>query len=134
MCAALSREQRPASGRIPMRGAEDMANHSRWVYVILAAFVTGCNGAGDQQPPPSQQQPGPAATSLPKSSRAAPGLVALPAQKLDSIRLEGTAEPITMRLVQPASSMPFVTYVPKDMVVESARSDAGEAHHFYANF
>ncbi len=110
-----------------------MAHHSRWVYVILAAFLTGCNGAGDQQPPP-QQQPEPVATSPTKSAPAAPGLVALPAQKLDSIRLEGTAEPITLRLVQPASSMPFVTYVPKDMVVESTRSDTGEAHYFYANF
>ena len=59
---------------------------------------------------------------------------ARPAQKIDSLQIEGTYERFTARLVQPNSSMPFSTYLPKDMVFEPASSGEGEGFYFYTNF
>jgi len=105
--------------------------------VIVFVLAAACNRTQEEPkqhpavipapPPPLTQAP---ATATPVS----PGLVALPAERTDSIRIEGTAQAVKMRLVQPASTLPFITYVPADMVAESRKSAAGEDHYFYANF
>lgn len=58
----------------------------------------------------------------------------LAARKADSIQIEGTWQPITLKLYQPPSSPPFRTYVPSDMIAESTSSDEGTGHYFYSAF
>ena len=63
-----------------------------------------------------------------------PSSVVVPNQKPDSIQIEGAWQPMTLRLVMPASSIPFLTYMPADMIAESNSTAEGEGHYFYANF
>ena len=60
--------------------------------------------------------------------------VSLAGQKPDSVRVEGTWQPLELRLFNPSSSIPFLTYVPADMIAEQRRENGGEAFYFFANF
>lgn len=104
--------------------------HSGWRYVILLGVLAGCNGK-DKKPAGAAAQDS-ARAGRPVSP--AGGFVALPTEKTDTIRVEGNAEPIKVQLVQPPSSVPFLTYIPADMISETRSSNMGEAHYFYANF
>ena len=57
-----------------------------------------------------------------------------PESRRDSISIEGSFHPITARLVQPQSSVPFSTYVPEDMVFEQKSSGEGDGYFFFAGF
>lgn len=112
-----------------MRGAVDMVIHSGWRCVILLSVLAGCN----RQPEKSGHVVTDSAPLV--RTRAGGGeLVAVPTEKTDSIRIEGVLQPIKLRLVQPPSNVPFLTYVPEDMISETRASRAGEAHYFFANF
>ncbi|MGQ0560382.1 MAG: hypothetical protein ACT443_00755 [Gemmatimonadota bacterium] len=106
--------------------------------VIVAFAFGGCNrDAHEQQeqaraPGPQQRQQ--TDNALPPEQRPPRQLEYVPREKKDSIRIEGASEAITLRLVQPAADLPFLTYVPSDMVLEPVRSAEGEAYYFYANF
>ena len=92
--------------------------------MIVVTGCVACNGNPQQS---AVQQPDTATTPARMT-------VTLPNEKPDSIQLEGGWQPITLKLVKPASSVPFVTYTPSDMIAESTGSGEGEAHYFYANF
>ena len=96
---------------------------SRFVCLILLAMLTGCNR--DRQHAPTAH----AATSA-----ALPSATALPATKRDSIRLEGSWQPLLLGLFQPGGDLPFYTYVPSDMLTETHTSAHGVAYRFIANF
>ncbi|MGQ0813149.1 MAG: hypothetical protein ACT4O1_01635 [Gemmatimonadota bacterium] len=112
------------------------------LLVILTCVAAACNGAQDQ-PGQQQVQPETAATEhtqvpaviTPAEQKPPRPLQYLPQQKRDSIRIEGTTEPITLRLIQPPSaSPPFYTYMPTDMAFEAASSGEGDGYYFYTNF
>lgn len=101
-----------------------------------------------QEEPSAQHQTGPADTSTAASSVhtgtpsvAAPTdttgtpLTYLPQEKRDSIRIEGSWQPITLRLIQPESAdPPFLTYMPKDFAFDPVSSGAGDGYYFYTSY
>ena len=99
-----------------------MIARSAGFVAILSCVVAACNGeAGDASQ--HQQQ---AANAISAEHR--------PAEKTDSIRIEGMSEPLRLNLAQPSSSIPFATYVPADMKFEEVSSGEGEGYYFYTNF
>ena len=107
------------------------------IFVLLAS---ACNA---REEPPARAGAEPAATATqaaPGSASGDPSVVhhpeppQRPAQKQDSIQSEGSWERITATLVQPASSIPFSTYLPPDMIFERTSADEGEGYYFYTNF
>lgn len=99
--------------------------------LILAAVVAACN-AKEQTQGETQAAPGSAAGD--PSVVHHPEPPQLPAQKTDSIRLEGTWHRFTARLVQSDAGLRFSTYVPADMIYEPVSSDEGDGHFFFSNF
>lgn len=104
--------------------------HSTGLFLILLTAVSACNReqtAGDRH----QGQPvsAPNAEHQPQDQ-----LMYLPEQKMDSIQIEGSSQPLTLKVVQPPASLPFVTYVPSDMLFEHVAADEGEGFTFYTNF
>jgi hypothetical protein len=103
-----------------------MIVHSGWFYPVILALALGACNRNDDRPPSSVIRTPPAA---------APGpLRTLPVEKTDSIQIEGSWQRYSLTLFQPASSLPFYTYVPAGMVAKTRNSPAGEAHYFFANF
>lgn len=41
---------------------------------------------------------------------------------------------VMLKLIQPKSSVPFLTYMPPDMIEETRTTSQGEGHYFIANF
>lgn len=112
--------------------------HSRWLFVILLCSLAGCNNdAARQQAQPrydsasSVPAPEPAPVPAPASAQSAAEPAA---EKTDTLRIEGDAQPVKLRLYRPQSSLPFLTYVPADMIAETRSADDGEAHYFFTNF
>lgn len=97
-----------------------MVIHSGWRCVILLGVLVGCNRSDK-----------PAATTTTDSAQSR---VTLPSEKTDTIVIEGNKQAIKLRLVRPPSALPYVTYLPEDMISETHISRLGEAHYFYANF
>lgn len=103
---------------------------STGLFLILLAALGACNrekSAADRH----QGQPVGAANA---EHQPQDQLTYLPEQKIDSIRIEGSTEPLTLKVIQPPSSIPFVTYVPSDMLFEPGAADEGEGFYFYTNF
>ena len=107
--------------------------------LILGVLVAACNDRDEAAAREEAEPPG-ATQAAPGSAAADPSVVhhpeppPRPAQKQDSIQLEGNWQRVTVELVQPTASVPYSTYVPQDMVFEQASADEGEGHYFYANF
>lgn len=60
--------------------------------------------------------------------------VKVASEKPDSVRVEGSWQPLELRLFKPSASIPFLTYVPADMIAELRREHGAEAVYFFANF
>jgi hypothetical protein len=106
------------------------------VSLILACTLWACN-----EPPRGQSSSdGSGTQAAPGSATGDPSVVhhpeppARPAQKPDSIQLEGNWEPFTARLVQPATDLTFSTYLPKGMEFEQQSSGEGEGFYFHSAF
>lgn len=102
-----------------------MSKGYRAALAILLCCCAACNERDSEQQTPADTIAKPAPLPLPLTPAA---------KKSDSIQIEGMWQPITLLLVKPASTIPFVTYMPADMIAESKSIDDGEAHYFYANF
>jgi hypothetical protein len=109
------------------------------VSLILACTLGACN----EQPPQLQSRGdslNPGTQAAPGSATGDPSVVhhpeppARPAQKPDSMQLEGMWEPFTARLVQPNTDLPFSTYLPKGMEFEQQSSGEGEGFYFHSAF
>jgi hypothetical protein len=113
--------------------------------VILACAIAACNGAEREREVEHQQGPadtptiqnsphtGTPAVSVPDG--AAQPSNTLPLEKKDSIRIEGTMEPTTLKLIRPEGAEPsFTTYMPRDFVFEPASSGEGTGYYFFTNF
>ena len=98
-------------------------SNGRFLFALL--LCAACNQSNKQRDVAADTSSAPPDTSV---------SVTLPASKQDSVRIEGAWQPLELRLFRPASSIPFYTYVPADMIGESTSSDEGEAHYFYAKF
>src|SRR5688500_14162329 len=145
MRVASCREPSPATAGIPIRGAEDMITHPGRSVVILACVIAACNGA--EQAREIDHQQGPADTPTVQNSPhtgtpavSVPDSVAqpsntLPLEKKDSVRIEGSMEPITLKLIKPEGADPaFTTYMPKDFVFDPVSSGEGTGYYFFTNF
>jgi hypothetical protein len=112
--------------------------------VILACAVAACNGAerernvehqqGPADTPTVQNSPhtGTPAVSVPDS--VVPSNT-LPLEKKDSVSIEGSMEPTTLKLIRPdGAEPPFTTYMPKDFVFEPLSSGEGTGYYFFTNF
>jgi len=59
----------------------------------------------------------------------------LPLEKKDSVRIEGSMESITLKLIKPEGADPaFTTYMPKDFVFDPVSSGEGTGYYFFTNF
>ena len=94
-------------------------------------LLAGCNR--DVKPVARTVAVDSAATQHP-AALPAPKLVTLPPQKIDTVSVEGTSQQMTLRLIQPTSTMPFYTYVPPDIAVVDSTTSDGEDHFFIADF
>ncbi len=109
-------------------------------YALILGLLTPACNAREESAARGETQPAAPTQAAPGSAAADPSVVhhpeppARPAQKPDSIQLEGNWERFSARLVQPTTSIPYSTYLPPDMVFEQASADEGEGHYFYANF
>ena len=90
-----------------------------------------CNSAADERPA-TQDAPGSATGDPAVVHHAEPP--ARPAEKIDSIQIEGTYERFNAKLVAATASPRFSTYVPESMLYEPASSGEGDGHYFYTNF
>jgi hypothetical protein len=99
--------------------------------VILPTVAAACN-APDQEAAQTQAAPG-SADADPAIVHQ-PELPQRPIEKTDSIRLEGTYQRFTARLVQSDAPPGFSTYIPEDMLYEPGSSGGGHGHYFYTNF
>lgn len=62
-------------------------------------------------------------------------MVAYALEKEDTISVEGTSQPMRMKLVQfTRSSVPALTYIPADMISVDQKINGAECHFFVANF
>ncbi|HUP88974.1 MAG TPA: hypothetical protein VM100_06480 [Longimicrobiales bacterium] len=110
-----------------MRGAEDMMIRPRWCNWILALTLTACK----QEKAPAASNEGQIVSSGAKSGE----LVSYAVEKTDTVSIEGTSQPLRMKLVQFAqSSVPALTYIPVDMISVDQNIDGAECHFFIANF
>lgn len=101
-----------------------MLIYSRFVSLILLIGAAACNAQQDR-----------ARVNADTAAGTAPGLtVTLPDHKADSVRVEGVWQPTMLILFKPAASIPFVTYVPSDMIAERSSDPSVEAYYFYTNF
>lgn len=103
---------------------------SAGLILILVCVLAGCN-RDEQDMSRHQGQPDSAVNA---EHQPPEQLTYMPQEKIDSIRIEGTAEPMKLKLVQPPGSLPFLTYVPQDMIFEQVSSGEGEGYYFYTNF
>jgi hypothetical protein len=105
---------------------------------IVAITLGGCNSEPAEEPGQSQSatetQAAPGGAAGDPAVAHHPEGPARPPEKQDSMQMEGTWERFTATLIQPNTSLPFSTYVPKDMIFEQASSGEGEGYHFYTNF
>ncbi len=98
----------------------------------LAASASGaCSGDRDRQAPPAP--PADTASEIPAQ---ATGPTSRPETLRDTLTVEGTPQPATLRLYRtpPGFPLPFSTYVPADLVPESAAPVGGESVRFVASF
>lgn len=103
---------------------------------VFAALLAACAPRGEQE---ADDPPVPAADTAREVPAEAAGPTSRPELRHDTIAVEGMPEPVTLRLYRtpPGFPLPFSTYVPEDMVAESAESAAsgqGEAVRFVAAF
>lgn len=122
-----------------------MITRSGRFLVILSCALAACNGRDEQNAehqvspsdtPSIQNSPhtGTPSVSVPADT-SAQTMKALPQQKQDSIGLEGTMHPVTLKLVHMTDAdPPFTTYMPKDFVFEHKSGANGTDYHFYAAF
>lgn len=97
----------------------------------LAASAPGaCSGDRGRQAPPA-----PPADTVSEIPAQATGPTSRPETLQDTLTLEGTPQPATLRLYRtpPGFPLPFSTYVPADLVPESAPSAGGGSARFVAN-
>jgi hypothetical protein len=122
-----------------------MITRSGRFLVILSCALAACNGSDEQNAehqvspadtPSIQNSPhtGMPSVSVPDDTSART-LTTLPQQKQDSIGLEGTMHPITLKLVHMTDAdPPFTTYMPNDFVFEQKKDANGADYHFYTAF
>ena len=97
----------------------------------LAASVLGaCSRDGDRPAPPA-----PPADTVSEIPAQATGPTSRPETLQDSLTVEGTPAPATLRLYRtpPGFPLPFSTYVPAELVPEAAPPGAGGSVRFVAN-
>jgi hypothetical protein len=122
-----------------------MITYPRKFVIILACMIAACNGAEKQREVEHQQGPsdtptvqnsphtGTPAVSVPDSS--AQPSNQMPLEKKDSVRIEGSMEPITLKLIRPEGAEPrFMTYMPKDFAFDPINSGEGTGYYFFTNF
>ena len=122
-----------------------MSTHPRKFVIILACVIAACNGAEERREIEHQQGPadtpmvqnsphtGTPAVSVPDSGTQP--MNQLPLEKKDSVSIEGSTEPITLKLIRPdGADPPFTTYMPKDFVFDPVSSGEGTGYYFYTNF
>src|SRR5437868_11796654 len=120
MRVASSNVATPANGGMPKRGAADicisfgevqeyvcliMRAKQRWtgiVLVLAVATLASCKKEKAPDPPPVVAQP-----SAPDTSGRQ--MVSYATQKIDTVMVEGMPMPVGLQLVQPQSSIPFLT-------------------------
>lgn len=99
---------------------------------LSASAVGACSGGdeGRRRPPP------PPADTVSEIPAQATGPTSRPETLRDTLALEGTAQPVTLRLYRtpPGFPLPFSTYVPADLAPESAASGDERTVRFVANF
>jgi len=101
--------------------------------VALAAAAVGACSRGDadrRRPPP------PPADTVSEIPLQATGPTSRAETLQDTLSLEGTAQPVTLRLYRtpPGFPLPFSTYVPADLVPESGASGDDRTVRFVAAF
>ena len=107
--------------------------HPRFRYaIIFAAGLIACNAGDDQTRGETQAAPG-SATGDPSVIHH-PEPPKQPAEKVDSLPMEGMYEKFTMKLVEGSGEPRFTTYAPPDMIYEPVASDEGQGHFFFTNF
>ena len=127
-----------------------MSAHQRRFLLILACVIAACNGPDREKEIEHQQSPadtptvqnsphtGTPAVTVPTDSGgtgAGRTLTPLPQEKKDSIGIEGTNQPITLKLIHPPNAdPPFMTYMPKDFVFDPVSSGEGTGYYFYTAF
>jgi hypothetical protein len=93
-------------------------------------LLAGCGGEGGT-PAPQPQPPAPVAQPAPADAASQ-----RPATRTAEIEIEGTPEPVALRLYTPPAGFPlrFTTYLPEEMEAETASSGEGDAVRFVARF
>lgn len=112
-----------------------MANRIFFAFLALALVAPALGAcsrgdAGRRRPPP------PAADTVSEIPAQATGPTSRPETLQDTLALEGTAQPVTLRLYRtpPGFPLPFSTYVPADLVPESGASGDDRTVRFVAAF
>lgn len=100
------------------------------LLLILTVLAASCN-APEQS---AQTQAAPGSADADPSVVHHPEPPPRPAEKADSIQLEGTYQRFNARLVQSDAPPRFSTYIPNDMLYEPSSSGEGDGHYFYTNF
>jgi hypothetical protein len=122
-----------------------MSTYPGRFVVILACVIAACNAAERERDTEHQQGPadtptvqnsphtGTPAVSVPDSVTQPTNQ--LPLEKKDSVSIEGSMEPITLKLIRPdGAEPPFLTYMPKDFVFDPITSGEGTGYYFFTNF
>lgn len=106
--------------------------------IIVACTLVACNSErapdGQQAQSEIETQVAPAGAEGDPTVVHHPEAPARPAEKTDSIQMEGTWQRFTAKLVAANSSLQFSTYAPHDMIFDQASSGEGEGFRFYTNF
>lgn len=100
---------------------------------VLAATALGaCSGRGDDRRAP----PPPPADTAPEIPAQATGPTSRPETLQDTLALEGTAQPVALRLYRtpPGFPLPFSTYVPSDLTPEAGSAGEEQTVRFVASF
>ncbi len=100
--------------------------------LVLAAVLSLTAACADSDPGPAEEAR--AEASSPVAGADASSRVDRPATRTDTIRIEGMAEPVELRLFRTPDGfpIPFSTYVPEDM--EPSGDASGRTAHFTAEF
>jgi hypothetical protein len=110
------------------------------VAFIFVATLAACNSQSEMAEEQGQSVSATETQAAPGSVAGDPSVAhhpeppARPAEKQDSMQMEGSWQRFSATLVQPTTDLPFSTYVPKDMIFEPASSGEGEGFFFYTNF
>jgi hypothetical protein len=100
-------------------------------FALLAGALGACSGDRGRQAPPA-----PPADTVSEIPAQATGPTSRPETLQDTLTIEGTPQPATLRLYRtpPGFPLPFSTYAPADLAPEAASSVEGGTVRFVASF